>query len=175
MFSEEQADRATKFIEGQLTHGIGQHAEKAFVLRDWQRKIIRDIFGNVDEDGNRLIKTVYVEIPKKNGKSSLAASVALKLLYADRERSAEIYGAAADRDQAAIVFNVAASMVRRNSMLLGRSKIINSTKRILVPRVESFYRALSADVAGKHGFNSHGVVFDEIHAQRDRRLWEVLT
>src|SRR5437868_754127 len=175
MFSEEQADRATKFIEGQLTHGIGQHAGKAFVLRDWQRKINTDMFVNRNIHGNRLINTVYIEVPKKNDNASLAAAVALKLLYADRERSAEIYGAAADRDQAAIVFNVAASMVRRNSMLLGRSKIIDSTKRILVPKVESFYRALSADVAGKHGFNSHGVVFDEIHAQRDRRLWEVLT
>src|SRR5436853_1949871 len=97
MFSDEKADRATKFIEDQLTHGIGHHAGTPFLLRDWQRKIIRDIFGNVDEDGNRLIKTVYIEIPKKNGKSSLAAAVALKLLYADRERSAEIYGAAADR------------------------------------------------------------------------------
>src|SRR5437762_7253641 len=175
MFSNERADRATTFIENQLTHGIGHHAGTPFLLRDWQRKIIRDIFGNVDEDGNRLIRIVYIEIPKKSGKSSLAAAVALKLLYADDERSAEIYGAAADRDQASIVFNTAASMVRRNPKLRARSKIIPSTKRIIVPRVESFYRALSADVYGKHGFNSHGVIFDEVHAQRDRSLWEVLT
>jgi phage terminase large subunit-like protein len=174
-FSEEKADRAVKFIETQLRHGIGQYAGKPFLLRDFQRKIIRDVFGTVDDDGNRRIRTVFIEIPKKSGKSALAAAVALKLLYADGESGAEIYGAAADRDQASIVFNVAASMVRRNPKLLSRSKIIDSTKRILVPQMGSYYRALSAEVAGKHGFNSHGVIFDEVHAQRDRRLWEVLT
>jgi phage terminase large subunit-like protein len=96
-------------------------------------------------------------------------------LYTDREPAAEIYGAAADREQASIVFNVAASMVRANPKLSTRSKVIDSSKRIVVPKTGSFYRALSADVAGKHGFNSHGVIFGEIHAQRDRRLWEVLT
>jgi phage terminase large subunit-like protein len=80
MFSDEKAHRATTSIENQLTHGIGHHAGTPFLLRNWQRKIIRDIFGNVDEDGNRLIRTVYIEIPKKSGKSSLAAAVALKLL-----------------------------------------------------------------------------------------------
>src|SRR5436853_5985111 len=139
MFSDEKADRATKFIEDQLTHGIGHHAGTPFLLRDWQRKIIRDIFGNVDEDGNRLIRTVYIEIPKKQGKSALAAAVALKLLYADGESGAEIYGAAADRQQASIVFDVAASMVRRNNQLLSRSKIVDSTKRIVVPQMSSFY------------------------------------
>ena len=174
-FSEEKAERAVRFIETHLYHGIGHWAGQPFQLRDWQRQIIRDIFGNVDDDGNRLVRIAYVEIPKKSGKSTLAAAVALKLLYADSEHAAEVYGAAADRDQASIVFNVAASMVRRNARLLARSKVIDSTKRILVPRMESFYRALSAEVAGKHGFNSHGVIFDEVHAQRDRRLWEVLT
>jgi hypothetical protein len=108
-------------------------------------------------------------------KSELAAAVALTLRYTDREPSAEIYGAAADRDQSSIVFNVAASMVRANRTLSRRSKIIDSSKRTIVPQAGSFYRAFSADVAGKHGFNSHGVIFDEIHAQRDRRHWEVLT
>jgi phage terminase large subunit-like protein len=86
-----------------------------------------------------------------------------------------VYGAGADRDQAGIIFQMAASMVRANRKLLNRSKVIDSSKRIVVPLVESFYRALSAEVAGKHGFNSHGVIFDEIHPQKDRQLWEVLT
>jgi phage terminase large subunit-like protein len=174
-FSEERADRAVKFIEGYLRHTKGQFAGQPFILREWQKEHIRQIFGRLNEDGSRQVRQVYWELPKKNGKSEIAAGVALALLYTDREPAAEIYGAAADREQASIVFNVAASMVRANSKLSERSKIIDSSKRIVVPQAGSFYRALSADVAGKHGFNSHGVIFDEIHAQRDRRLWEVLT
>ena len=174
-FSEERATRAVQFIEEYLVHTKGQFAGQPFILRDWQKQHIREIFGRLNDDGSRQIRQVYWEIPKKCGKSEIAASIALTLLYTDREPAAEIYGAAADRDQASIVFNVAASMVRANRKLSARSKVIDSSKRIVVPQSGSFYRALSADVAGKHGFNSHGVIFDEIHAQRDRRLWEVLT
>jgi phage terminase large subunit-like protein len=174
-FNEERADRAVDFIEGYLRHTKGQFAGQPFILRDWQKEHIRQIFGRLNDDGSRQVRQVYWELPKKNGKSEIAAGIALALLYTDREPAAEIYGAAADREQASIVFNVAASMVRANSKLSARSKIIDSSKRIVVPQAGSFYRALSADVAGKHGFNSHGVIFDEIHAQRDRRLWEVLT
>lgn len=112
-------------------------------------------------------------VPTHN--SEIAAGIALKLLYADDEPGAEIYGAAADKDQASIVFDVAASMVRRNPLLYQRSKVIDGTKRIVVPTEESFYRAITSEVAGKHGYNIHGCIFDEIHAQRDRRLWDVLT
>jgi len=136
---------------------------------------VREIFGRLNDDGNRQIRQVYWEIPKKNGKSEIAAAIALTLLYTDREPGAEIHGAASDRDQASIVFNVAAAMVRANKKLAARSKVIDSSKRIVVPEMGSLYRGLSADVASKHGFNSHGVIFDEIHAQRDRRLWEALT
>jgi phage terminase large subunit-like protein len=174
-FSEERAERAVRFIEGYLRHSKGEFAGKPFLLRDWQKEHIRQIFGRLNDDGTRQVRQVYWEIPKKNGKSQIAAGIALTLLYTDREPAAEIYGAAADRDQASIVFNVAASMVRSNKRLSARSKVIDSSKRIIVPQAGSFYRALSADVAGKHGFNSHGVIFDEIHAQKDRRLWEVLT
>ena len=174
-FDDELADRAVKFFDGHLCHTKGQWSGKPFQLREWQKTDIREIFGRVDDDGNRLIRQAYVEVPKKNGKSEIAAGIALKLTFADREPAAEVYGAGADRDQASIVYSVAASMVRRNKKLRSRSKIVDSTKRIVVPRTESVYRAISSEVAGKHGYNSHGVIFDEVHAQRDMRLWEVLT
>lgn len=174
-FDEQRAERAVRFIETYLCHTKGQFAGRPFTLREWQRKHVREIFGRVNDDGSRKIRQVYWEIPKKNGKSEIAAAIALTLLYTDREAGAEIYGAAADRDQASIVFNVAASMVRSNRKLYTRSKVIDSSKRIVIPQMGSFYRALSADVAGKHGFNVHGCIFDEVHAQKDRRLWEVLT
>ncbi len=175
-FDERAAQRAVRFFEEELRHTKGRrHAGKPFKLTDWQRHDIREIFGRVDDEGNRLIRQVYEEIPKKNGKSEKAAGIALKLLFADDEPSAEIYGAAADITQAGIVFGVAASMCRHNPKLLKRAKIWDSTKRIVVPGSESYYRAVTSKVAGKHGFNSHGVIFDEVHTQATMDLWDVLT
>ncbi len=86
-----KADRAVKFIES-LSHTKGKWAGKPFWLFPWQEQVIRDIFGIVDENGKRQFRTAFVEIGKKNGKSELAAAVALYMLYADGEPSAEVYG-----------------------------------------------------------------------------------
>lgn len=125
-----KADRAVTFIEN-LRHTKGKWAGKRFWLLPWQEQIIRDVFGIVDERGNRQFRTAYVEIGKKNGKSELAAAVALYLLFADNEPSAEVYGAAADRQQASIVFDVAHQMVQMTPALLKRCKIMAATKRIV--------------------------------------------
>lgn len=125
-----KADRAVRFIEN-LKHTKGKWAGKPFKLLTWQEQIVRDIFGIVNEDGTRQFRTAFVEISKKNGKSELAAAVALYILYADNEPSAEVYGAAADRQQASIVFDVANQMVRMCPALLKRSKVMAATKRIV--------------------------------------------
>ena len=174
MVDERKADRAVQFIE-HLKHTKGTFAGKPFVLEAWQKKQIRDIFGTVKADGNRQYKNAYVEIARKNGKSEEAAAIALKLLFADDEMGAEIYGAAADTDQASIVFNVAVEMVRQAPGLMKRCKIIESTRRIIVPSTASFYRVLSADHATKHGFNAHGIIFDELHTQPNSKLYDVLS
>ena len=88
-YDEKKADRAVKFIEN-LKHTKGKWAGKRFWLLPWQEQIIRDVFGIVDDNGNRQFRTAFVEIGKKNGKSELAAAVALYLLYADNEPSAEV-------------------------------------------------------------------------------------
>lgn len=88
-----------------LCHTKGKWTGTPFTLLPWQVQIVRDIFGIVKENGKRQFLTAYVEIPKKQGKSELAAAVALYLLYADNEQSAEVYGAACDRNQASIVFD----------------------------------------------------------------------
>lgn len=124
-----KADRAVTFIEN-LRHTKGKWAGKRFWLLPWQEQIIRDVFGIVDEKGNRQFRTAYVEIGKKNGKSELAAAVALYLLFADNEPSAEVYGTAADRQQASIVFDVAHQMVQMTPALLKRCKIMAATKRM---------------------------------------------
>lgn len=173
-FNREAAQRAVSFIE-HLKHTKGKWAGVPFIMPPWQRRIIEEIFGLVNRDGTRQVRTAYVEIPRKNGKSELAAGVALKLLFADDEEGAEIYGAAKDRDQASVVFNVAAQMVRKSPALMKRCEIIDSQKRIVVPRTGSFYRAIPADAAGSHGFNASGIIFDELHTQPNRELWDVLT
>lgn len=107
--------------------------------------------------------------------SELAAAVALLLTCGDGEERAEVYGCAADRQQAAIVFDVAADMVRMCPALNKRVKILTSQKRIVYIPTNSFYQVLSAEAYSKHGFNIHGVVFDELHTQPNRKLFDVMT
>ena len=171
---KEYADFAVAFIES-LCHTKGTWAGKPFELMDWQEQIIRDLFGILKPNGYRQFNTAYIEIPKKNGKSELAAAVALLLTCGDGEQRAEVYGAAADRQQASIVFDVAADMVRMCPALNKRVKILASQKRLVYEPTNSFYQVLSAEAYSKHGFNVHGVVFDELHSQPNRKLYDVLT
>lgn len=173
-YDKAKADRAVKFIQN-LRHTKGKWDGKKFILLPWQEQIVRDIFGIVREDGKRQFLTAYVEIPKKQGKSELAAAIALYLLYADGEASAEVYGAACDRNQASIVFDVAKQMVLKSPALMKRSKITAATKRIVNYSNAGFYQVLSAETGTKHGLNVSGLVFDEIHAQPNRKLYDVLT
>lgn len=173
-YDKAKADRAVKFIQN-LKHTKGKWDGKKFMLFPWQEQIVRDIFGIVRADGKRQFLTAYVEIPKKQGKSELAAAIALYLLYADGEASAEVYGAACDRNQASIVFDVAKQMVMKSPALMKRSKIAAATKRIVNYSNAGFYQVLSAETGTKHGLNVSGLVFDEIHAQPNRKLYDVLT
>ena len=173
-YDKEYADFAVAFIES-LCHTKGTWAGKKFELIDWQEQIIRDLFGTLKPNGYRQFNTAFIEIPKKNGKSELAAAIALLLTCGDGEQRAEVYGCAADRQQASIVFEVAADMVRMCPALSKRVKILASQKRIIYIPTNSFYQVLSAEAYSKHGFNIHGVVFDELHTQPNRKLFDVMT
>lgn len=173
-YNKSAADYAVMFIEN-LCHTKGTWAGKPFELIDWQEQIIRDLFGTLKPNGYRQFNTAYIEIPKKQGKSELAAAVALLLTCGDGEERAEVYGCAADRQQAAIVFDVAADMVRMCPALSKRVKILASQKRLIYTPTNSFYQVLSAEAYSKHGFNIHGVVFDELHTQPNRKLFDVMT
>lgn len=174
VYDKSAADYAVMFIEN-LCHTKGTWAGKPFELIDWQEQIIRDLFGTLKPNGYRQFNTAYIEIPKKQGKSELAAAVALLLTCGDGEERAEVYGCAADRQQAAIVFDVAADMVRMCPALSKRVKILASQKRLIYTPTNSFYQVLSAEAYSKHGFNIHGVVFDELHTQPNRKLFDVMT
>ncbi|MEA4900586.1 terminase large subunit [Desulfitobacterium sp.] len=174
VYDKNAADYAVSFIQA-LKHTKGTWAGQPFDLIDWQERIIRDVFGILKPNGYRQFNTAYIEIPKKNGKSELAAAIALLLTCGDGEERAEVYGCAADRQQASIVFEVAKDMVTMCPALAKRVKIMATQKRLIYIPTGSYYQVLSADVANKHGFNTHGVIFDELHTQPNRKLFDVMT
>ena len=174
MFDANKAQHAAGFIRC-LKHTKGQWRGVPFDLLPWQDSIIRDLFGTVKENGYRQFNSAYIEIPKKNGKSELAAAVALLMTCGDGEWGAEVYGCASDRQQASIVFDVAVDMVDQCPALRKRIKPVMSVKRLVYKPTNSFYQVLSAEAYTKHGLNVHAVVFDELHAQPSRDLYDVMT
>ena len=175
-FDERKAQRVIRFIEA-LRHTKGEFHGQPFRLLPWQEKIIRDVFGTVrdDDPSMRQYTTAYIEIPKKNGKSELGAAIALNMLINDDEWKAEVYSCASDRQQAAIVFDVAVDMVRQSPALMKRVKIIPSTRRMIYQPTGSIYQVLSSEVATKHGLNVSACIFDELHTQPTRALYDVMT
>ncbi|MCP3904778.1 MAG: terminase large subunit [Planctomycetes bacterium] len=173
-FDETAADRACEFIERLLKHWKGRKwAGRAFMLEPWERIIVRDVFGwKRKSDGTRKYRFMYVEVPKKNGKTMLAAAIALLLLFADGEPGAEVYSAAADRRQAEIVYMDAKNMTLNSKPLRKRSRVL--TRRILNKQNAGWYEVCSSDVPTKHGLNPHGIVFDELHTQPNRDLYDTL-
>lgn len=163
------------FFEKVLKHSKGGNAGKPFFLLPWQKYVLGEIFGRLKDDGTRQFRQAYIEIPKKNGKSTLLAGISLYVLLADGEPGAEIYGAASDREQAGIIYREAASMVRSSPSLSKVLEVVDSRKSIIHKASNSFYRVLSADAFRAEGLNIHCLLFDELHAQRgDRRLWDAL-
>ena len=175
-YDEGKAARVTHFIEC-LKHTKGEFHGKPFHLLPWQKKIIQDVFGTVREEdpSMRQFTTAYIEIPKKQGKSELGAAIALNMLVNDDEWKAEVYSCASDRQQAAIVFDVAVDMVKQSPALLKRIKIIPSMKRMVYQPTGSIYQVLSSEVATKHGLNVSACIFDELHTQPTRALYDVMT
>ncbi|WP_123053077.1 terminase TerL endonuclease subunit [Clostridium sp. JN-1] len=174
MYDAAKAQYVVDFINC-LKHTKGRWKGQNFDLLSWQDKIIRDIFGNIKPNGYRQYNTAYVEIPKKNGKSELAAAVALYMTCGDNEWGAEVYGCASDRQQASIVFDVAVDMVEQCPALKRRIKPIMSVKRLVFKPTNSYYQVLSAEAYTKHGLNVHAVIFDELHSQPNRGLFDVMT
>jgi phage terminase large subunit-like protein len=174
VYNKDAADTAVSFINC-LKHTKGEWYGQSFELIDWQEQIVRDVFGIMKPNGYRQLNTAYIEIAKKQGKSELAAAIALLLTCGDYEHGGEVYGCASDRQQASIVFDVAVEMVEQCPALKARIKPVLSQKRLVYKPLGSFYQVLSAEAYTKHGLNVHGVVFDELHAQPNRQLFDVMT
>lgn len=186
-FDVDEADRVQAIFERIFCHTKGIYAGKPFTLTDWQRdEIIRPLYGEQrwDEQHGLWVRkhsTSWVEIGRGNGKSEIAAGVALEGLIFDGEEGAEVYGAAEDRDQAAIVFRVAKRMIELSptlSRMVDRKqlRVVDSRKRIIYVPTDSFYQVLPRDEMGEgsQGFAPHVVVFDEVHVQKGRELIDAL-
>lgn len=193
-FDKKAAARVVRFFEKELRHVKGAAAGERFVLQPWQKKMLRRLFGwKHRETKLRKYKTLYLEIPRKNGKSALGAGLALYLLDADGidygsgpkgerlisdfkgwvpEASAEVISAAADTEQAAIVFDTAKQMVLANPKMSNRMQMFK--RSMVVHATASSYKVISAEASTKHGANLSAVVIDELHAQPDRELVDVL-
>lgn len=172
-FDQQAAEKAVRFVETFLTHTKGEWAGKPLLLEEWQKQdIFYPIFGWKKQDGTRKYKSVYIEIPRKNGKSLICAALAILLLVADGEKGAEVYSAASDRDQARLVFEMAKGMINNNEELQEILKPFRNS--IMMPKYNSYYHAISADAHTKHGYNSHGVIYDELHTAKTRDLLDVL-
>jgi len=173
-FDAAAADHVVEFFRGYLHHSKGRWAGQAFTLLAWENDALRRLFGWKRKDGSRRYRRGGIWVPKKNGKSTLAAGIALYLLIADHEAGAEVYLAANDRGQAGIIYTEAANMVRSSPDLRRRLQPVDSRRTIAYPGQAGKLQALSADVRTNEGPNAHGIINDELHAQRSRELWDVL-
>lgn len=173
-FDNKKALKTIQFIE-LLKHTKGKFHGVPFKLLPWQHETISDVYGNINEQGLRQYQYAYLEIPKKNGKTELAAALGVYHTFADGEIKGEVYGCAADRGQASMAFDVAVDMIDQNPFLKKRCKYTASKKRLKDTVSGTFYQVLSAEAYTKHGLNASAVIFDELHAQPNRELWDIMT
>ena len=171
VFDGAAAQHAIDFF-GFLKHYKGEWAGQPFTLRPWQAFIIGSMFGWKRADGTRRFRDAYVEVPRKNGKSTLAGGAALYLEVADGEPGAEVYSAATKRDQARIVFNTAQEMVAATPALRRRIRVFRN--RLVVPATRSKFEPLGADVDTLDGLDVHGAIIDELHAHKTRAAVDIL-
>jgi phage terminase large subunit-like protein len=175
----ERADRVIAFIE-KLKVTIGDDAGQPLRLREWQKAFIRDIYSGVRADGRRAVRRAILSIARKNGKTELAAALILAhLIGPEAEPNGEIYSAANDRQQAAIVFGACKRMIEASPTLGRLLRVVDSTKTIFVIRSDiraagSKFRALSADAGRQHGLNPSLVIVDELAQARSRELFDTL-
>lgn len=149
-----------------------------FLLQPWQKELITRFYGEVDRDGEEVFRHyqyLYLEIPKKNGKTELTAGLGLYHLLADGEGNPQIYIVAADKENAGICYNAMKTMAEQEAWILKRVKVVDSRRELRLRDGSGFVKVLSADAENKHGYNPSCVIFDELHAQPNRKLWDVMT
>ncbi len=172
----DRAEKVLKFLQ-HLKHSKAPWTGQPFELMPFQVDFIQKLYGTLRPDGQRQYRQALLYLPRKNGKSALAAGLGLYHLVADGKPGGEVYMAAGSRDQASICFNQARDFVRSSKTLSKRLKIIEYSKRIIDTKTGSILRALSADGGLAHGLNPTAIIADELHVwegKRGRELWEAL-
>lgn len=172
LFDEPAGNHVCQFFEKYLKHSKGEWAGKPFILEPWQVFELYSLFGWKNDQGLRRFKKAYRELARKNGKSTAEAGKGCYLLFGDEEIGAEIYTAATKLDQAKIVHDEAVNMVKKSKGLMKFAKIFHNS--IVCERTSSKYMPLGADSNTMDGLNPHGVIIDELHAHRTRKMWDVL-
>lgn len=178
----ELAERPIDFIEQKLVHVKGPLGGKPFLLADWQKDIVRTLFGWVQkgttENPDELIRryrNMYFECPRKNGKTCFLACIIIYSFWTDRQEGKEIYSSAADREQAGLTYNIVAEMIRRNPELYESCKVRDSRKTVY--KNNNYYKAIPMDRYGSHGYNPTLLANDELHAWQGEKgidFYEVL-
>lgn len=173
LFDHEAADAACAFFPRFLKHSDGELAGHPFVLDEWQKQTISMIFGfKWKATGYRVIRKLLLFIARGNGKSTFAAGIALLMLIADGEYGAEVYSVAGDVKQAGAVFDEAKKMVFGSNALQRVTEIFKTT--IVCGRLQSNYQVISSKADTKHGQKPHAILFDELHTQKGRELYDTL-
>lgn len=173
MFVKEKAERVVNFI--QFLKLTDDFYGQPFKLLDWQRETIEEFYGTIKENGFRQYHYLYFEIPKKAGKTQLGAALGLYQTFADGTMNGEVYVVAADKENASICFNAAVSMLEQNKALCKRAKIKKSQREIIDTKTKTIFKVLSSEAYSKHGYKPTCVIFDELHAQPNRDLWDIMT
>lgn len=168
-------NRALEPIEFiQMLHGVDDFHGQPLTLLDWQHSLLWDVYGTVNDQGYRQYRYAYLEMPKKNGKTTMIAGLALYHLVCDPP-GGQIYCCAADREQASLVYRAAVGMIDQDPELGDLLKVLDSRKEIINRVTGTTMKVLSAEAYTKHGINPTVVIFDELHAQPTRDLWDVMT
>lgn len=172
-FDRQAAEHVIQFF-GFLRHSKGEWAGQPFILEPWQQFMIWCLFGWKRQDGTRRFRTAYVEVPRKNGKSTLVAGLGLYLMVADGEPGAEVYSAATKRDQAKLSWSEAVRMVKASQSLSKMVQYWKASDTLCILETATKFQPLGADADTMDGLNVHGAMIDELHAHRTRAVFDVL-
>ena len=179
-FNAEAGADIINFFQQKLAHVKGEKTGTAFILEDWEKAIVANLFGwKHKETGLRRYREAFIEVARKNGKTPLAAGIIAYMLFEDDEPGAEIYGAASEYKQASLVFSWVLGYRNQEESLSEQSKVFKGQAKSIEigePGASKYstYRVISSDSFSAHGFNTHGAVVDELHTQPNRDLVDAL-
>lgn len=173
VYDDDKAQFVIDFIQTFCRHSKGKWGGKPVILELWQKAATAALFGFINkETGFREYRQMILIVGRKNGKSTWATCLGLYLLIADGEAGPEIYSAATKKDQAKIIWSEAKRMIKKSPSLNRKCKCLVSSIR--TPFNEGSFEPLGADSDKQDGLNVQGALIDELHAIKDKNIYDVL-